>query len=481
MPTTLPVSAEMKFRLDWPAKLMLIAVMSSIFLAAMDQTIVSTALPTIARDLHGISRLPWIVTAYMLTSTVCLPVYGKLGDVFGRKSLLQFSIVLFLAGSALSGLAQNIDELILFRAVQGIGGGGLLVTAIASISDFIPVTERGRYQGLMGAAFGLATLIGPFLGGFIVETLSWRWIFYINLPMGVFALFVVGAAFPKTARQADWRMDIWGSVLLISGLSSLVLFASLAGPVLPFQSPLLWMVLALGISSFGGFFYFEKRHPHPLLPLEFFRFRTFSLSVILSFFVGLAMLGSISFLPIYLQDVRGYTPTDSGLEMLYLLLGMMLMSLLTGRHISHKQRYKQFPIIGALFITTALGGLSQSGQHTPMWYLDGTLILLGFGLGMTMQVLVLSAQLAIPQKNLGVATSTVSLSRSMGGTLGVAAFGAVFSGLLSQATAPTEQSPQIVNALHTDFLFAAGFSLLAFLGTWFLEDMHILLEKRKPE
>ena len=181
------IENEKNFQLDWSARLMFVAILSSIFLAAMDQTVVSTALPTIARDLNGLAKLPWIVTAYLLTSTVCLPVYGKLGDLLGRKYLLQSAVLLFLAGSALSGLAQNIDELILFRALQGIGGGGLLVTAIASISDFIPVTQRGRYQGLVGAAFGLATLIGPFLGGFIVETLSWRWIFYINVPIGKFA------------------------------------------------------------------------------------------------------------------------------------------------------------------------------------------------------------------------------------------------------------------------------------------------------
>ncbi|WP_414039788.1 MDR family MFS transporter [Acidithiobacillus sp. M4-SHS-6] len=470
---------ERDFRLDWAARLMFVAILSSIFLAAMDQTVVSTALPTIARDLHGLAKLPWIVTAYLLTSTVCLPVYGKLGDLLGRKYLLQSAVLLFLAGSALSGLAQDIDELIVFRAIQGIGGGGLLVTAIAAISDFIPVTQRGRYQGLVGATFGLATLIGPFLGGFIVETLSWRWIFYINVPIGIFALLVIGAAFPKPERTAEWIMDVWGTVLLITGLSAMVLFASVAGPVLDWNSPALWLLLALGLGSFTGFFLFERRHPQPLLPLAFFRFRTFTLSVTLSFFVGVAMLGSISFLPIYLQDVRHFSPTMSGLELLYLLFGMLAMSILAGRRISYRQRYREFPIMGAVLITLSLGWLSRLGEQTPMWHIDGALVLLGLGLGMTMQVLVLSAQLAIPHRHLGVATSTVTLFRSMGGTLGVAAFGAVFSGLMAGVTSSAEHAAMIVQTLRTDFLIAASFSLAAFIGAWFLEDMSTLLKKRQ--
>ncbi len=475
----MPQADNETFRLDWSARLMLIAVLSSIFLVAMDQTVVSTALPTIVHDLNGLAELPWIVTAYLLTSTVFLPVYGKLGDVLGRKYLLQLAILLFLAGSALSGLAQNIYELILFRALQGAGGGGLMVTAIASISDFIPLTRRGRYQGLIGAVFGLATLVGPLLGGVIVELLNWRWIFYINVPIGVFSLAVIGAAFPKPSTPAHWAMDAWGTLFLVTGLSAIVLFASLAGPVLPWSSPWLWLIFVSGLISSIGFFIFEKRHPHPLLPLAFFKFRTFTLSVAMSFFAGLAMLGSTSFLPIYLQDVRHFSPTESGLELLYLLIGTLVTSILSGRQISRKQRYKEFPILGSFLITAALGGLSRIDGHTPLWYLAGTLTVLGLGLGMTTQVLVLSAQLAVPHKNLGVATSTVTLFRSMGGTLGVAAFGAVFSGLMANTAAPAEHSALIIRTLHTDFLVAAVFSLTAFLGAWFLEDMQVLLRTRQ--
>lgn len=466
------------FKLDWSAKLMLAAVLSSIFLAAMDQTVVSTALPTIAKDLNGLAELPWIVTAYLLTSTVCLPVYGKLGDIIGRKYLLQIAVILFLIGSALSGLAQNMGQLIAFRALQGIGGGGLLVTAIASISDFIPVTHRSKYQGLVGAVFGVATLIGPLLGGFLVDNLSWRWIFYINIPAGLFAIAVVGMAFPKPVRETRWIKDTGGTITLITGLSALVIFASVAGSVLHWNSWLLWAILGLGVTCFTLFFVLEKRHPQPLLPLDFFKLRTFTLSVILSFFVGLAMLGSVSFLPVYLQDVRGFSPTDSGLEMLFLLTGMLVMSIVSGRRISHTQSYRKFLIIGAMLITVAMAWLSTIGIRSPMWHIDGALVLLGLGLGMTTQVLVLSAQLAIPHKNLGVATSTVSLFRSMGGTLGVAAFGAVFSVFMGQtSTDGVHHAISIVHALHTDFLVAAVFSFVAFFGTWFLEDMHILMKK----
>ena len=471
------------FRLDWSARLMLFAVLSAIFLAAMDQTVVSTALPTIARDLHGLAHLPWIITAYLLTSTVCLPVYGKLGDLFGRKRLLQIAILIFLAGSALSGLAQSLDALVAFRALQGLGGGGLLVSAIAAISDFIPITQRGRYQGLVGAAFGLATLIGPFLGGFIVETLSWRWIFYINVPFGALSLGIIGLAFPARKKTPTPPLDLIGGLLLITGLSALVIFASVAGSTHALSGSGPWFLLAFGIGALIAFALVENFHPEPLLPLAFFRYRTFTLSVIISFFVGLAMLGSLSFLPLYLQDVRGFTPTDSGLEMLFLLFGMLGTSIFSGRWISRTQRYRAFPVFGTLLISVALGLLSTIGLTTTLWHIDGMLAVLGVGLGMTMQVLVLSAQLSVEQKHLGVATATASLFRSMGGTLGVAGFGAVFAHFiggmsLSDTTAGLAYQSRIVQALHVDFRVAAAVSLGAFGCAWFLEEMHHLLARR---
>ncbi len=477
-----PASAhEAPFRLDWSAKLMLLAILSSIFFAAMDQTVVSTALPTIARDLHGLQDLPWVVTAYLLTSTVCLPIYGKLGDLVGRKPLLQIAILLFLIGSALAGLAQNMIELIVLRALQGIGGGGLLVTALASISDFIPITQRGRYQGLVGGAFGLATLLGPLLGGFIVEHLSWRWIFYINVPIGIVAFTIVAWAFPRPVRQARVHIDVTGMILLTASLSILVLFASLSGPVLPWSSPLPWVLLATALVLMLAFLQTERRHREPVLPLSFFRLRTFAFSAAIAFFVGGAMLGSISFLPLYLQVVRGFTPTRSGLELLFLLVGMLIMSVTSGRHISRTQRYRMFPIAGASLITAALYLFSRLTVDTPLWYLDGALILLGVGLGMTMQVLVLSAQITVAHRHLGVATATVSLFRSMGGTLGVATFGGILAGFLRSIPRadPAAARALIVQGLRMDFGIAVIFGLAAFTGTWFLEEMHILVERRK--
>ncbi|WP_298136629.1 MDR family MFS transporter [Acidiferrobacter sp.] len=479
-PATSPAD-ERSFHLDWPAKIMLLAVLSSIFLAAMDQTVVSTALPTIARDLHAVKELPWVVTAYLLTSTVCLPVYGKLGDLIGRKPLLQAAIVLFLAGSALAGLSQNMLELIVLRALQGIGGGGLLVTAVASISDFIPLTERGRYQGLVGGAFGLATLIGPFLGGFIVQHVSWRWIFYINIPIGVAAFIVVTAALPRRAREPHPAVDIGGMILLTAGLGMLVLGASLSGSVLPWPSPFPWILLGAALTLLVAFVLVERRHPEPVLPLAFFRFRTFAFSATTAFFVGGAMLGSISFLPLYLQAVRGLDPTRSGLELLFLLVGMLVMSIVSGRLISRRQRYRAFPIAGAALITAALWRLSGLTATMPLWHLDIILVVLGIGLGMTTQVLVLSAQITVAHRHLGVATSTISLFRSMGGTLGVATFGGILATFLRRmpASRPATEAARIVAGLRTDFTIAMLLGIAAFMGTWFLEEMHILAERRK--
>lgn len=463
-----------RYRLTAAQRLMFFAVLSAIFLAALDQTVVATALPMIALDLHGLPHLPWVVTGYLLTSTVCLPLYGKLGDQVGRKRILLIAISLFLLGSMLCGLAWNMNSLILFRSLQGLGGGGILVTAIASISDFIPLEQRGKYQGLVGATFGLATLVGPFLGGLVVETVGWRWIFYLNVPFGLFSLGVVRSAFPRRAHAAP-AFDYAGAIALVLGLTALVLLAE--------RALRMFLQAALLVTLLGSLWVLLRvspRHPDPLLPIRFFRHRTFSASVLVSLFVGAAMLGSISFLPTYYQEVRGLTPTVSGLEMLYLLVGMLATSVLIGRWISRYQRFRHFPLIGTLLTALALGRLSQMGVTTPFWQIDVALVLLGIGLGSTMQVMVLSAQWALPHRHLGVATSTVSLFRSMGGTLGVAGFGAVFSRFVGNAVA-AGQSPQdkIVAALHWDFAVAAGLTLIAFLAAWGLEDLPVLMARRK--
>ncbi|MEL5848293.1 MAG: MDR family MFS transporter [Candidatus Igneacidithiobacillus chanchocoensis] len=460
------------YRLSIAQKSMFFAVLSAIFLAAMDQTVVATALPTIARDLHGLAHLPWVITAYLLSSTVSLPIYGKVGDLIGRKVVLSFAVAFFLVGSIFSGLAWNLDSLVLFRALQGLGGGGILVTAIASISDFLPLQQRGKYQGLVGAAFGLATLIGPFLGGFVVQHFGWRWIFYLNIPFGIFCLGVIQWAFPKREKK-DLALDWIGAASLFFGLTALVFLVELGR-----QDAWLWPLLLVFLVSLWGIFIGSPRHPEPILPLGFFRHKTFSASVIVSFFVGTAMLGSISFLPTYYQAVRGYTPTQSGLEMLYLLVGMLLTSTISGRWISKHQKFRIFPIFGTLLTAIALWLLSHITLHTPFWQIDIALIFLGIGLGSTMQVMVLSAQWALPHRHLGVATSTVSLFRSMGGTLGVAAFGAVFTHFVGQDLGKAEPQ-QIVHALHWDFGAAAALTLLAFFFAWNLEELDTLMAQRQ--
>ena len=463
------------YRLSLAQKSMFLAVLSAIFLAAMDQTVVATALPTIAEDLHGLAHLPWVITAYLLSSTVSLPIYGKLGDLMGRKVVLTFAVAFFLVGSILSGLAWSLESLVLFRALQGLGGGGILVTAIASIADFLPLEQRGKYQGLVGAAFGLATLIGPFLGGFVVQTFGWRWIFYINIPFGIFCLIIVQWAFPKTQRKR-FPFDIVGAVSLFFGLSALVLLMEFGA-----HDSWIWVLLALISASVWGIFFWSPHHPEPILPLGFFRHKTFSASVIVSFFVGAAMLGSISFLPTYYQTVRAFTPTESGLEMLFLLVGMLLTSVFSGRWISKHQKFRMVPILGTLLTALALWLLSHIAVQTPLWQIDGALILLGVGLGSTMQVMVLSAQWALPHRHLGVATATVSLFRSLGGTLGVAGFGAVFSHFLGVTPAASDHlaATHIVHALRWDFGIAAALTLAAFVAAWNLDDLPTLMAQRR--
>lgn len=460
-----------KYQLSLQQKMMFLAVLSAIFLAAMDQTVVATALPTIAKDLHALAHLPWVITAYLLSSTVSLPIYGKLGDLIGRKKVLFFAVGFFLCGSILSGLAWNLTSLVLFRALQGLGGGGILVTAIASISDFLPLEQRGKYQGLVGAAFGLATLAGPFLGGFLVQHIGWRWIFYVNIPFGVFCLAMIQWAFPQREPLAV-PMDWVGGLSLFFGISAIVLLIELGNGV--WIGPLLLVL----VFSAWGFFGRSHRHAEPILPLRFFHHQTFRASVIVSFFVGVSMLGSISFLPTYYQKVRGFTPTQSGLEMLFLLVGILATSIFSGRWISRHKKFRVFPLLGTLMTALALGWLSMLSLTTPLWQIDAALVLLGIGLGSTMQVMVLSAQWALPHKHLGVATSTVSLFRSLGGTLGVAGFGAVFTYFLTQDRAGKSIPEQIVHALHWDFGIAAILMLAAFSAAWGLEEMHTLMAKR---
>jgi EmrB/QacA subfamily drug resistance transporter len=482
---------------EQPARIRLIfsALLLVLLLASLDQTIVATALPTIVGELGGIEHLSWVVTAYLLASTVVGPVYGKLGDLYGRKIVLQAAIVIFLVGSALCGLAQNMGELIAFRALQGVGGGGLIVTTIAVIGDLVPPRERGRYQGFFGAVFGVSTVIGPLLGGFLVEHFSWRWIFYINLPVGVVAFLVIGAAFHSRAAHVRHEIDFLGAALLAGGLSAIVLFTSLGGTTWPWGSTQIVALAVLGAVLLVGFALVEQRAAEPILPLQLFRNRIFTVASMIGFIVGFALFGAVTYLPLYLQIVKGHSPTSSGLLLTPMMAGVLVTSIGSGQLISRLGRYRPFPIVGTLLMTIAMFLLAGISVSMPIWQTALYMLVLGFGLGMTMQVLVLAAQNAVPYELLGVATSGSTLFRQVGGSIGVAIFGAIFAHELSQhldaafppgTPRPEAASPELVarlpDALHSAFVSAfaaslrpvfaaaAGVAVFAFVLSWLLKE-----------
>jgi EmrB/QacA subfamily drug resistance transporter len=424
------------------------------------------------------------------------PVYGKLGDLYGRKIVLQFAIVVFLVGSALCGIAQNMAELIAFRALQGIGAGGLIVTTMAVVGDIIAPRDRGRYQGFFGAVFGVSTVIGPLLGGFFVDNLSWRWIFYVNLPVGAAALGVIAVAFHPHTSHVRHAIDYLGAVLLAGALSGIVLFTSLGGTTYDWGAPQMVAMLAIGVALLVAFVLVERRAAEPILPLGLFRNRTFTTTSAIGFIVGLALFGSVTFLPLYLQIVKGQSPTDSGLQLTPMMAGLLVTSIVSGQLISRFGRYRPFPIAGTALMTVALGFLATLEVHTPVWRTSLYMVVLGLGLGMVMQVLVLAVQNAVDYEHLGVATSGSTLFRQVGGLIGVSLFGAIFANQLQTELAvrlpagvevPTAVSPELVDrlppevhasyvaafaaALSPVFAVAAGAAALAFALTWLLREV----------
>ena len=323
-------------------RLLFSALLLVMLLSALDQTIVSTALPTIVGELGGLDKLSWVVTAYILSSTIAVPLYGKFGDLFGRKIVLQVAIVLFLAGSVLCGLAQNMTQLVLMRGLQGLGGGGLMVISMAAVADVIPPARRGRYQGLFGGVFGLATVIGPLIGGFLVQHASWRWIFYINLPLGLFALLVIGAVFHSSNKRSQHQIDWLGAIYLSMALLCIILFTSEGGSVRAWSDPQLWCILAFGLVGIVGFIHEERLASEPIIPLSLFRNRSFLLCSLIGFVIGMALFGSVTFLPLYLQVVKEATPTEAGLQLIPLMGGLLLTSIISGRIISRTGKYRLF-------------------------------------------------------------------------------------------------------------------------------------------
>jgi EmrB/QacA subfamily drug resistance transporter len=407
------------------------ALMLGMFLAALDQTIVSTALPTIVGDLHGkASQLSWVVVAYLLASTVSTPLWGKLGDLYGRKRLFQGAICIFLVGSILCGLSQNLVELIGFRALQGLGGGGLLVGAQAIIGDVVPPRDRGRYSGFFGATFGVATVLGPLAGGLLVEYASWRWVFYVNLPIGVAALVVTGLILPASTNRVQHAVDYAGILTLTIAATAVVLYASLGGTTYGWGEPGMIAVIVIGILATVAFLSIERRAEEPVLPPRLFKNRTFSVASAIGFVVGFAMFGALTFLPIFLQYVRGVSPIESGLWLLPMMLGLLGASITSGLLISRGMSYRRFPIQGTAMMVVGLALMSTINMATNNWVMFAYMFIFGIGLGQVMQVLVLAVQNAVDFSDLGTATAGANFFRSIGGSFGTAIFGAIYANVL---------------------------------------------------
>jgi EmrB/QacA subfamily drug resistance transporter len=399
----------------------------AIMLAMLDQLVVSTALPRIVGDLGGVTHLSWVVTAYVLASTVTTPLYGKLGDQYGRKRLLMFAIVLFLIGSALAGLSQTMDQLIAFRALQGLGAGGLLVGAIATIGDLVSPRERGQYMGYIMAAMTLAMVAGPLVGGYITDSLSWRWIFYINMPIGGAALIYLALTLHVPVHKVKHKIDYLGAALLAVAASSLVLLTTWGGTQYPWRSAQIMGLGAVAVAATAGFIATERRAAEPVIPLHVFRNRNFSIVAAMSFLLGLALFGAITFLPLYQQTVQDLSATQSGLMLIPLMLGSTVTALIAGRITTRTGRYKALPIIGGGVMTVGMYLLTTLGTNTSLVTTGLYFAVLGLGMGFLMQITTLVAQNSVAMSDIGVASSSRTFFQQIGGSIGVSAFGAIFA------------------------------------------------------
>ncbi|MGH7156827.1 MAG: MDR family MFS transporter [Candidatus Saccharimonadales bacterium] len=472
--------------------LVMLAVMSGMMLAALDQTIVATALPRIVSDLHGLKDLSWVVTAYLLTSTISVPISGKLSDIFGRKKLFLLAILLFVAGSALSGISQNMAELIGFRAFQGIGAGMLMSMAFAVIGDLFAPAERARWQGIIAGVFGLASVIGPLLGGYLTDHASWRWNFYINVPVGILAFFMISTFMPHIASdKKDQKIDFLGAGLLAGGLTSLLLATVWGGNQYAWGS---WQIIGLFVLSAAlllGFGRVEHAHAKdPILPLDFFRNSIFRVSMLVVFFIGIAMFGAILYLPLFAQDVLGRTATNSGVILTPMVLSLMVVSLSAGQFISRTGRYKILSVTGTAVVTIGILWLSTMNIHTTGTQLVERMVVIGAGLGISMPIFNLVVQNAFEHAKLGVATASVQLSRSIGATVGVALMGTILNNQLTHRLAntghaisanqlsslnPRDVTPAVKTAMAGSitevFLIAGLLVSLAFFTSWFLKEI----------
>ena len=429
--------------------------MVGMLLAALDQTIVSTALKRIVEDFNGLTHYTWVVTAYLLTSTASTPLYGKISDLYGRRPVFQFAIVTFLIGSFAAGAAQSMTQLIAFRAIQGLGAGGLMSLTFVIIGDIVSPRERGKYQGYFGAVWGLSSVAGPLLGGFFSDrahlfgVTGWRWIFYINLPFGIAALVITTASLHIPKIKREHKIDYLGALLMVSGVSSLLLATSVYGPETAprgldglikagvkasdygWTSPKTLTAFGIALALLVVFLFHEKRAPEPILPLDLFKNHTVSLTSVLGFVIGAGMFGAIVMLPLYLQVVKGNSATVSGLKLIPFMLGIVSMSIFSGKMISKHGHYKRYPIIGLSVMTVGLFLLSTLKENTPFWQLSIYAIMIGAGLGLSMQTIVIALQNAVDFKDMGVATSANTFFRSIGSTIGVALFGTIYANRLA--------------------------------------------------
>ena len=484
-----------------PREVMIIlpGLLLAILLAMLDNLIVSTALPRIVGDLGGVAHLSWVVTAYILASLVVTPFYGKLGDMYGRKKFFVVAIVIFLAGSALSGLSQSMAELIMFRAVQGLGAGGLMVGAMATLGDIVSPRERGKYMSYMMVVMMLATIGGPLLGGFITENFSWRWIFYINLPVGGAALVYIISTLHLPAKRVNHRLDYLGGGLLAVAAISLVLLATWGGTEYPWGSGQIIGLAVLAVAAAAAFCMVELRVAEPILPLHVFRNRNFSLAMALTFLTGLAMFGALTFLPLYQQTVQGASPTLSGLMLTPMMLGVTVTSIVAGQVTTRTGRYKIFPILGGAIMGVGMYLLTGLGISTTKTTLAIYYVVLGLGMGFLMQMVSLIAQNSVQQKDMGVASSARMFFQQIGGSLGVAAFGAVFARRLTESLAAAAGSgvhisasggqldpatvdslPAVVkhdvffaisHAIQGVFIWALPAAVIIFVLAWFIKEV----------